>query len=62
MFIQEPFWELTKSLKNASYIAVNNSYDFLPQTIEDRGMTIVGDILTVLDDVVQKLQKGEKNE
>ena len=49
MFIQEPFWNLTLSLPNARYIAVNDKYDFLPGEIEDKGMTIVGDIAKVLE-------------
>lgn len=53
MFIQEPFWNLTLSLPHARYIAVNNKYDFLPQQIEDKGMTIVGDIAKVLRDAVK---------
>lgn len=53
MFIQEPFWNLTLSLSHARYIAVNNKYDFLPQQIEDKGMTIVGDIAKVLRDAVE---------
>ena len=48
MFIQEPFWQLTYSLPNARYIAVNDRYDFLPQAIESKGMVIVGDINEVL--------------
>ncbi len=52
MFIQEPFWELTKALPGARYIAVNDKYDFVPESIEDRGMAIVGNIATVLEDVL----------
>lgn len=51
MFIQEPFWMLTEHLPNARYVSVNDTYDFLPQAIEDKGMSIVGDIATVLHDV-----------
>ncbi len=53
MFIQEPFWNLTYSLKNASYIAVNDKYNFLPKAIENKGMVIVEDIAKVLEDVVK---------
>ncbi len=53
MFIQEPFWELTKLLPQSYYIGINNKYDYLPQEIEKRGMTIVGDIAKVLDDAVK---------
>ena len=38
MFIQEPFWELTNSLKDAYYISVNSEYQFLPEFIEDKGI------------------------
>ena len=55
MFIQEPFWQLTANLPNAYYIGVNDRYDFLPQGIEDKGMTIVGDIARVLRDTAEAL-------
>mgnify|MGYP000479506776 CR=1 FL=1 len=42
MFIQEPFWELTNSLKDAYYISVNSEYQFLPEFIEDKGIAILG--------------------
>ncbi|MCD8014177.1 MAG: NAD-dependent protein deacetylase [Lachnospiraceae bacterium] len=57
MFIQEPFWELTKTLPDARYIAVNDKYDFVPKNIEDKGMAIVGNISTVLEDVLR--EKGQ---
>ena len=50
MFIQEPFWNLTLSLSQARYIAVNDQYNFLPQQLEDKGMVIVEDIAKVLRD------------
>lgn len=53
MFIQEPFWNLTLSLPNARYIAVNDKYDFLPKQIEEKGMVIVGDIAKVLKDATR---------
>ncbi len=53
MFIQEPFWELTRALLDSFYIAVNDRYDLLPEGIEDRGMAIVGDIAKVLEDAVE---------
>lgn len=56
MFIQEPFWSLTLSNPNAMYISVNDRYAFLPQQIEDRGMTIKGDIATVLEDVRREVE------
>ena len=51
MFIQEPFWKLTNSLKDAYYISVNSEYQFLPEFIEDKGIAILGDIGTVLKDL-----------
>ena len=56
MFIQEPFWNLTLSLAEARYIAVNNKYDFLPKEIEGKGMVIAGDIGKVLEDAVKTVK------
>ena len=58
MFIQEPFWQLTANLPQARYISVNDKYDFLPQGIEDKGMSIVGDIAAVLSDVRAAMERG----
>ncbi len=52
MFIQEPFWELTKALPDSFYIALNDKYDFVPEGIEDRGMAIKGDIAKILEDAL----------
>lgn len=60
MFIQEPFWNLTLSLPDAHYIAVNDKYNFLPQQLEDKGMVIVSDIAQVLEDVKNQVCKTEK--
>lgn len=57
MFIQEPFWVLTEELQDASYISVNAEYDFLPQSIEDKGFVIVDDIAKVLRDVASELEE-----
>ncbi|NCC43036.1 MAG: NAD-dependent protein deacetylase, partial [Clostridia bacterium] len=57
MFIQEPFWNLTLSLPDAYYISVNDKYDFLPQQVENKGMTMVGNIATVLEDVRKEMEK-----
>ncbi len=32
-------------------------YDFVPKDIEDKGMAIVGNIQTVLEDVLEILQR-----
>lgn len=58
MFIQEPFWNLTASLPDARYIAINDKYDFLPKAIEDKGMVIVGDIAHVLRDAAVRTGKA----
>lgn len=55
MFIQEPFWELTESLKDAYYISVNDKYEFLSEKIENKGMVIVRSIADVLEDVKKKM-------
>lgn len=36
MFIQEPFWELTNSLKDAYYISVNSEYQFCRNSLKIR--------------------------
>lgn len=55
MFIQEPFWNLTLGLPDASYIAVNDKYDYLPKQLADKGSVIVADIAQVLRDVRKRL-------
>ncbi len=50
MFIQEPFWRLTEKLPNAYYISVNDKYNLLPKSIEDKGFVILADIGKVLED------------
>ncbi|WP_283584222.1 SIR2 family NAD-dependent protein deacylase [Limosilactobacillus difficilis] len=57
MFIQEPFWALTKNLPQAYDVMVNRDFQFLPQEIEDKGVAIKGDINQVLDDVLVELAK-----
>ncbi len=52
MFIQEPFWELTKALPDAYYISMNDKYDLIPEMIEDRAMAIKGDIAKTLSDAL----------
>lgn len=53
------FWSLTHSLPDAYYISVNAEYDFLPEQIEDRGSSILGDIGKVLVDVNAKIKQLE---
>ena len=57
MFIQEPFWNLTLSLPEARYIAVNDQYHFLPKDIEEKGMVIEADIARVLRDAAEYREK-----
>ncbi len=57
MFIQEPFWALTKSLPQTSYISVNKDYYMLPADIEDRGLMIQDDIGKVLADVRKEMEQ-----
>ncbi len=52
MFIQEPFWELTKALPDAYYISMNDKYDLIPEMIEDRAIAIKGDIAKTLSDAL----------
>ena len=58
MFIQEPFWTLTKKISDSFYIMVNKDYALLPQDIEDKGLSIQNDINKVLTDVELELKKG----
>ncbi|KIR01857.1 NAD-dependent protein deacetylase of SIR2 family [Lachnospiraceae bacterium TWA4] len=53
MFIQEPFWELTRALPQTHYISLNDQYDFVPEGIEDRAMAIKGDIATILENALK---------
>ena len=57
MFIQEPFWNLTLSLPEARYIAVNDQYHILPKDIEEKGMVIEADIARVLRDAAEYREK-----
>ncbi len=60
MFIQEPFWNLTLSLPDARYVAVNDRYDFLPAQIADKGMVVVADIARVLADARALTDNGAR--
>lgn len=51
MFIQEPFWNLTLSLPQASYITINQKDAFLPKQLEQKGFAVHGDIKKTLSDV-----------
>ncbi len=60
MFIQEPFWVMTYELPQASYIGVNAEYAFLPEAIEEKGLSIKADIAKVLKDVRSELMGETK--
>lgn len=62
MFIQEPFWNLTRNLPDAYYISVNAEYDFLPEQIEEKGFVILGDIGNVLKDVNTRMKQMQLSE
>jgi NAD-dependent SIR2 family protein deacetylase len=64
MFIQEPFWNLTLNNPQATYIAVNDAYNYLPEQIEDRGFVIVNDIDRVLLDAAnyKETHDGSRND
>jgi NAD-dependent SIR2 family protein deacetylase len=57
MFIQEPFWNLTFSNKDAYYISINDRYDYLPKDIENQGFVIKNDIAKVLEDAAEEAEK-----
>ncbi|MDE7050302.1 MAG: Sir2 silent information regulator family NAD-dependent deacetylase [Lactobacillus sp.] len=61
MFIQEPFWEMTKYLKNSFYINVNPKNALTNPIIKDRSLLISDDINTVLKEASEKI-KGENND
>lgn len=57
MFIQEPFWELTRALPDAFDVMVNRDYYFVPKAIEDKSIAIKADLAKVLDDVLAQMEK-----
>lgn len=60
MFIQEPFWNLTLSLPNASYISINQKDAILPKQLEDKGMAVHEDIAKTLSDVRAYQERNSK--
>ena len=46
------------ALKDAYYISVNSEYQFLPEFIEDKGIAILGDIGTVLKDLLKAKEES----
>jgi hypothetical protein len=57
MFIQQPFWELTKYMPNSFYININPRDAITNPDIQDRSMLIEDDINEVLKQAAQR--KGE---
>jgi NAD-dependent SIR2 family protein deacetylase len=53
MFIQEPFWLLTKELPDAYDVMINLQYQMLPEMIENKGTAIKGDLDKVLSDAAK---------
>ena len=60
MFIQEPFWNLTLSLPNASYISINQKDAILPKQLEDKGMAVHEDIAKTLSNVRAYQERNSK--
>lgn len=62
MFIQEPFWLLTKRFPKATYVSINRDHAFLPEDIEERGVAIQGDLATVLSDARAVMHRDDREE
>lgn len=56
MFIQEPFWEMTKYLDNSFYININPKDAVTNPTIQDKSLLIKDDINEVLKEASAKIQ------
>ena len=52
MFIQEPFWALTKYMKQAHYVNINPEHALTTPEIEERSLLIPADIDQVLQEAV----------
>lgn len=53
MFIQEPFWALTKYMKQAHYVNINPSHALTTPEIEERSLLIHEDIDQILQQAVE---------
>jgi len=58
MFIQQPFWNLTYNLPQASYVNINPKDAMTHPKIEDKSLVIHADINTVFADIVNDNNKG----
>ena len=54
MFIQEPFWNMTRALPNAYYLTINPRDALLPKELKEKGYAIHEDIAEVLGDAVKQ--------
>ncbi|RVU73646.1 Sir2 silent information regulator family NAD-dependent deacetylase [Lactobacillus xujianguonis] len=61
MFIQEPFWEMTKYNKNSFYVNINPKDALVNPAIKDQALLIGDDINEVLKEAANKI-KGEEND
>lgn len=61
MFIQEPFWEMTRYMKDAFYININPKDALTNPAIKDRSLLIGDDINEVLKEAATKI-KEENND
>lgn len=57
MFIQEPFWEMTKYMKNSFYININPKDALTNSTIADRSLLIDEDINEVLRQAAAQIKE-----
>ncbi|HIU76865.1 MAG TPA: NAD-dependent protein deacetylase [Candidatus Pelethocola excrementipullorum] len=59
MFIQEPFWNLTYNLPQASYITINPTDALLPKQLVNKGWAIQEDIARIFQDAVHQKESGD---
>lgn len=59
MFIQEPFWEMTQYLKNASYVNINPKDALCNPAIKDKALLINDDINEVLKETSEKIEEAK---
>lgn len=58
MFIQEPFWEMTKYLPNAFYVNINPKDALTNPVIEQKSLLISDDINEVLKQAAQQMEES----
>lgn len=61
MFIQEPFWEMTKYMPNAYYININPKDALTNPAIKDRSLLISEDINEVLKEAAARIKGGQND-